>query len=300
MGTNESIDAAKAALLETKITGKEYARRGQPDSGKWGEAFRLLEQAKIKPSEPLFFNGDFSTGDLSQWKDFHDAHLDRVPPGFQVIPMPGGGYMAKCVVTGAADSSQNGDASYLWQGGNYSTPYLSKGSDAWFRFQLLIPNGSDSRYPGNFTHSIISQGWNMFMEWHSAPNAGYSSYVGLWGSDPPVLLFRPIGGVVGMQKGFWIHEKSGGVDKPLQYNHFYDILVRQIFSEDPAVGKVEWYVDGVLQYENQMATLTKRTDGSVPGVSLQVGHYRGPSRTDVETVYVTGTKVGPTRSSVGG
>jgi hypothetical protein len=86
----------------------------------------------------------------------------------------------------------------------------------------------------------------------------------------------------------------------LQYNHWYDILVHEVFSDDPSVGYIEWWVDGVQKYAAHFPTLTRRTDGSVPAVSLQAGFYRGPSRTDVGTIYVDGVRAGTTRSAVGG
>jgi hypothetical protein len=161
--------------------------------------------------------------------------------------------------------------------------------------QVAFPNGTDLRFPGKFTHSVISSGWDMFLEWHSAPGAGYSSYVGVWGSDPPVLMLRPAGGNVSSQTLGWIRDTQ-----PLQFNHWYDIVVHQVFSADPSTGLIEWWVDGRLLYSAHVPTLTRRTDGTTPPVSLQAGLYRGPSRVDTDTIYVDGVRAGPTRASVGG
>jgi hypothetical protein len=73
-----------------------------------------------------------------------------------------------------------------------------------------------------------------------------------------------------------------------------------VFSDDPNVGFIEWWVDGVQKYVAHFPTLTRRTDGSVPSVSFQAGLYRGPSRTDIGTIYIDGVRAGTTRSSVGG
>jgi hypothetical protein len=43
---SDRIDAAKAALLKTTISGVQYAKNGQPSTGNWGKAWALLEQAK--------------------------------------------------------------------------------------------------------------------------------------------------------------------------------------------------------------------------------------------------------------
>jgi hypothetical protein len=249
------------------------------------------------PSGTMLFNGDFNTCNLTQWSDLHDAQLAVNPPGFVVkgSAQSFSGCGSQVNVTNAPDSSSSGDASFLWDGGSYNLPWLSKGADTWFRMQVLFPDGTNATYPGKFVHSVISSGWDTFMEWHSAPNAGYSTTVGVWGSDPPHLMLRPAGGTMPSQTFAWIRDPNN-----LQYNHWYDILVHQVFSDDPNVGYIEWWVDGVQKYAAHFPTLTRRTDGTVPAVSLQAGLYRGPSRTDVGTIYIDGVKAGTTRSAVGG
>jgi hypothetical protein len=244
----------------------------------------------------LLFNGDFNTCNLSQWADLHDAQLAVNPPGFVVGSAPAFGLCgAQVNVSSAADTSTSGDASFLWAGGSYNLPWLGKGADTWFRMQVAFPDGTNASFPGRFVHSVVSSGWDTFMEWHSAPSAGYSTMVGVWGSDPPHLQLRPVGGVMPSQTYAYIRDPNA-----LQYNHWYDILVHQVFSDDPNVGFIEWWVDGVQKYAAHFPTLTRRTDGSVPSVSLQAGLYRGPSRTDIGTIYIDGVRAGTTRSSVGG
>jgi Polysaccharide lyase len=248
------------------------------------------------PTGTVLFNGDFDTCDLAQWSDLHDAQLGINPPGFIVKTAPSFGTCAAQVnVTGAAGSSTSGDASFLWDGGNYNLPWLSKGADTWFRMQVAFPDGTNPAFPGKFVHSVMSSGWDTFLEWHSAPNAGYSTMVGVWGSDPPHLQLRPVGGAASNQTFAYIRDPNN-----LQYNHWYDILVHQVFSDDPNVGYIEWWVDGVQKYAAHFPTLTRRADGSVPAVSLQAGLYRGPSRTDIGTIYIDGVRAGTTRAAVGG
>lgn len=43
----DKLEAAKDALRQTTITGREYARRGEPPTGMWGEAWTLLNEAKV-------------------------------------------------------------------------------------------------------------------------------------------------------------------------------------------------------------------------------------------------------------
>lgn len=49
---SDKISQAWAALEKTTITGKEYVRRGKPDSGYWGTARSLLDEAKKLADTP--------------------------------------------------------------------------------------------------------------------------------------------------------------------------------------------------------------------------------------------------------
>lgn len=54
---SNKITLAWEALMQTTITGKQYANKFQPDTGKWGEAKRLLNEARAladaPPPEPV-------------------------------------------------------------------------------------------------------------------------------------------------------------------------------------------------------------------------------------------------------
>jgi hypothetical protein len=308
----DKLAAAEAALKQTTV-GYVNKRWTVPPAGtNWANGLGAISDARtlLATTVPLYFNGDLQAGDLSQWSDFHDAHLSSIPPGVLVVPRPGGGYMGRVLVPAGSSTSTTGDATFLWEGGDYKAPWLSKGADTWFRQRILFPDGTNASYPGRFTPSQpVSSGWDTVWELHDAPGAGYSTCLMVWGSSPPCLMFRPCGGIVGTQTYQWVHEKVGGdrtaADKPLQWNHWYDVLIHLVLTDDPAVGFAEWWVDDVLQYAAHTPTLTKMSDGSVPGVGLEVGLYRGqgpgaPVRTDVDTVYMSHTKAGPSRASVGG
>jgi hypothetical protein len=257
------------------------------------------------PSTSAFFNGDFNTCDLSQWPDVHDAWLNASSPGFVVGPSPSSnGCAARVNVTNQESSSTSGDGSYLWEGNgtnSYQLPWLQNGSDTWYRMQVLFPDGANPAYPGKFTPSVVSSGWDIVEEWHSASGAGYSTTVGVWGSSPPCLMLRVVGGDASNQAMEWVNQQDGtDLDVPLKYNHWYDILVHSVYGTTAQTGSIEWYVDGVLQYAAHVPTITYLADGSVPGVSHEVGLYRGPSRTDTDTIYIDGVADGPSRTSVGG
>lgn len=315
MTNRELVDSAVAHLKATKVdypTWQRNVQRGAyvPKDGsgtEWGKAFSALALVTDPaPAGTLYFDGGFDRGDLSRWIDFHDANMSRIPPGFRVVPNPNGGYMARCDVLGGASTSVSGDASFLWEGGSYSLPWLSDGAETWFLIRVVFPDDTDPRYPGKFVPSVISSGWDTFMEHHSAGLAGYSTCHMVWGSSPPCLMFRPCGG--GHPDGATflnLHEKvdpsnrATSPDKPLQFNHEYKIVTRMVFSPDPAIGYCEWWVDGVQQWAGHTPTLNHRADGTLPGASLQAGLYRGPSRTDQDTIYLADVKAGSTKAIVG-
>ena len=102
--------------------------------------------------------------------------------------------------------------------------------------QLLLPSGRDPRYPGTFTPNPPPRptGWNMFMEWHIAPNAGpASSFFGLWndGDGTARLVLRLTGADPNQAQRQWIKDPE-----PVKYDHWYHVAIRQKWSPDPAVG----------------------------------------------------------------
>jgi hypothetical protein len=259
----------------------------------------------------LYFNGSFGSCALTAWRDFHDAALGSAPPGFGVErEQADGSCYAKVSVTDGPSTSTSGDISYLWEGNgsnDYSLPWMQSGAEAWFRMRILFPNGRDPAYPGVFHVAPLPRGWDFFEEWHEPVEAGYSTIVGVHGGstgaagrDPNVLTFVPTGGTATNQTFTNLYQRNRTRSRiPLRYNHWYDILVHLVFGSTPQTGLAQWWVDGVLQDSVHVPTITSVADGSTPGVSHQVGLYRGPSETYVDTVYIDAVADGPTRASVG-
>lgn len=262
-----------------------------------------------------YFVGDFDTGDLSQWRDFHDAHLSSSPPGFEVVASPrygSAGYAARVTVLDRSDSSVGGDLSMLWDGdgGNsYGLPYLQNGHTTWFRIQFAIPDGTHRSFPGKLTPSPGS--WAIIYTWHTNPYrvpTAYSSYLGIrWGrnarKEPSALVFRTVGGKGDGTKAL-LYQTDGAPQKPrnripLRYNRWYDALIRITFGPTAGTGSVRWWIDGVEQTPANCPTIAVASDGSTPGVGHEVGFYRGPSQPYADTMYIDGVKAGPTAAAVG-
>jgi Polysaccharide lyase len=323
LSANREVRYGRNATWTSKVLGPgtyscSNAFFGDPLVGlaKICEARPTTLQPLALPPPPLpsslFFNGDFNTGDLSQWNDFHDAHLSRTPPGIQVVSSPSvSGAAAKVNVIQAPDTSQWGDATYLWEGSGsnaYSLPYLQNGRTTWFRFQVAFPDGTNPAFPGKFTPA--SGAISLIEEWHTnpgiVPNA-YSSFIGLDHSGGPggrpSLIFQTRGGA-GEGEMHRYYQTDGAQQtaanrQALKYNHWYDIVTRITFGPTAQTGSIEWYVDGVAQTPANVPTIAVAANGSVPGLGHQIGHYRGPSHPGLDVIYIDGLMVGPTRSSLG-
>jgi hypothetical protein len=248
------------------------------------------ERGQIESDQ--FFRGDFETGDLSQWPELFDAQLGRDPPGVRVVRAPTfhSQYAAKIVTLNSPDSSVSGDGSFVEQSG-YDLPWVKEGS-VWHRFQVLLPSGKARRYPGRFR---INPGWNMFMEWHNPPCSGCSgnypsSYVGV--SRTPHLALRIAGGLAASPTSTLVRDR-----RRLRYDHWYDMLVRFVYSDSSTDGWYEWWVDRKLVASGHTPTLYRLPDGSTRGNRFAVGHYRRTVGYR-DTVYIDGVVVGPDRSSL--
>jgi hypothetical protein len=316
---NVKVSQAGPRARTTRITVPEGAEhkvtiKAQP-SGMVQEAKFEWASLVTPPPSSLYFNGDFETGNLSQFVDFHDAHLTGSPPGVQIhAPGFSSFYCARLNILDRPDSSVYGDLAMLWDGdGNnsYQLPYLQEGQTTWFRLQILFPDGTDPQYPGNVWPAAGSFG--IFYTWHTNPYVvptAYSTYIGLHGGngikgasgDPISILFRPVGGA-GEGTFTYLYHTNGAPQAqenrvPVVWNHWYDIVARITFGKTAVTGSVEWYVDGVAQTGANCPTIAIAGDGSVPGVGHEAGYYRGPTKPGTEVVYIDGMRAGPSRASV--
>jgi hypothetical protein len=277
----------------------------------------------------------------------HDARLTTftdplvgVTKDVTIVSKPSGSkyassnYMARVIANNSLPSnSASGQTVNLWQPGAYGNPWV-RGNTVWCRVILVIPDGNDPRYPGKLTPvpgDGVSSSWHVLTEWHKNDGVGTPGptssklEIGWGGAGGPALMFKPIGGLYGQIRGKYFYETTavqnetngaggttgpvGGSIIPLKFNHEYDLLFKWVLDPDPAVGRVEWYVDGNLRANVKIGTMFQKSDGSVPGLSFQSGLYRnypswGGNTTQTtnanEHVYVVAMLTGSTRASVGG
>jgi hypothetical protein len=238
-------------------------------------------------SSPLIWNGDLSTGDLSQW-----GYVQSCPGGITVGPDPlgGHGYVSEFSVS---DQSVSANCPILGSAGhpnaNLVSPGLfTPGDDAYIGFSTFFP----SDFPTMCTPWVPAC-WMQVMEIYGPP----------WGGSAPVAA-----GVVGNRLVLANHTGTiwtSGQDIT-KGTAWEDIVVHVNFSNDPAVGYIELWNNGVQQtFVNGSTRFYEAT--LAPGVNwdgihankLYVNQYRGPNPAlGTVVLYHKAAKVGTTYGSV--
>jgi hypothetical protein len=289
-----------------------------------------------------YWIGDFSTGNFSQFDIAENTGNTVTDPdvgltaGNVVLAKQVPGYtlssnLCRTLASDGLPTSGGGAASTLWCHNYFTAAWLQNGATTWFRTMFLLPDNTDPNYPG---HWIVRAGdglganWHIMMEWHIddgafAPHGGGTAgstvmEIGLGAYGGPSLLLRPIGGFYQQTIGDYYYETDQvqtinnsatrtpgpvGNVQLLQYNHWYDVLVKMVFSPDPAIGHIDWYVNGHLRFSDFYPTLNSAADGFVPGCGFEGGLYRNTGlepNSPNEFLYQGPMVAGPTRASVGG
>jgi hypothetical protein len=192
--------------------------------------------------------------------------------------------------------------------------YTERGEDAWYHSRIRFPSG---------IYVPRSGSWNMVQEWHESRYGSTatscptypSANVGVQAdpsSDPlhnqgqnPRLVFEFRGGHVnsdgtGIENNFVVPERdASGSVKPLQYDHWYDVVVHYKWEPDTS-GQFEWYVDGVLQYRNlAIATMHVFCDGTSYPDTFGIYNYQRDDGAWPSGVDFRSMAIGPTVASVG-
>jgi hypothetical protein len=288
----------RALLLTVLVLSLTVGASGDIAATSTGTMFSdaAVEQS---PTSPPHFVGDAEGGGVQQWPSLMNANDTRAIR----VPRAEGRYGYRFrVVPGQVDASVDGDMAYLDH--LQDRPWEREGANTWYRFRYAFPSGKNPALPGSFKPSQTSSGWNMVLEWHEPACCPASPYIGVRFSGRGALMLRWVGGPKEASK--WILAYD---DRPLRYDHWYDMLVHVRWSADPNVGFVEWWADGrkVFPPKNGRDAYGKPlpdrfpTLWSVDGVSripwLEWGHYRGKADW-VDTTYGDEFRIGPTRASV--
>jgi Polysaccharide lyase len=177
-----------------------------------------------------------------------------------------------------------------------------EGSETWDTYLLCIPNAFVAS-PGE---------WNWFLQWHNDSGYYRFSVPGGWEEVNVAIGLRHRAGRIDR----WFLRTYGGADTApghgttryemrgpaLSRNRWITFVQHVVWSPDPTVGLVEWWVDGRRVGSRHTPTLYRRQDGSASYVNYQLGYYRfSPPSLGLRdaTVYLKGVRIGPTAGSIG-
>ena len=244
--------------------------------------------------------------------------------------------LTACASSDAAHLCQNSTSSYgqvienrVW--GTYahagwlpgSSTNLSYGNgqseDSWYRFKLYFPSDYQPTPGSQNTVFAFHVDGKTEANASSVGSHAYSTLIGV-ASDPPIgytidsacpgtphfctkagvnprLYLQMAGGVIPAQ--------SGGVSRfnmpsgSLKLDHWYDVVLHVYWSPDPAVGHVQWWLDGAKVLDSYRATEYTRTDGTLSyGSNMGFFNYRYWASW---AAGITGDELvwGPTAASIG-
>jgi hypothetical protein len=224
-----------------------------------------------------------------------DVTLATMPPGVTTC--------MEILADGSDSTSNTGDGTYLLNVGGSPEAWITEGAETWESFYMAVPDGTNPAFPGTWKHSVISSGWNAFYEYHEPGIAPRSTILGAWGSDPPVWQLAVAGGSTSSPTDVWVRGPQ------IVHNKWLRFLFHWRWSRQNA-GYCEAWIDGVpwvtRTSQNVVASWggpavadnypnAWNVNGATRGGYFEIGHYRGPSRTDVEKTYLAKIRVASTR-----
>jgi Polysaccharide lyase len=246
--------------------------------------------AVSRPAVPsLVWNGDLSTGTMSQYGYVQQCSGSGPPKGVTVVTSPvhpGYAYSSKFTVSDqsvAANCPRLGSAGH--PNANLQSPGLfAPGDNEYIGFSTYFP----SSFPNNVCTPWVPLCWMQIMEIYGQP----------YGGIPPVAMYV-IGNKLTLgDTGRPIWKSPRNIVK----NTWEDVVLHVNFSTNPSVGYVELWLDGVQQTFTTGRTryyqATLRSEVNWNGVDanrLYLDEYRGarPAMGTV-TLYHSAAKVAAT------
>jgi hypothetical protein len=169
-----------------------------------------------------------------------------------------------------------------------TTTAVGKPEETWYRYKVRFPVGYKPT-PGtqNVTWELhVDRGTNV-----DANGTDGSTMISIAaGGDPSVLCpGTPHFCTTPGTNPHMMLQVAGGLDTnplygspgqinrftdpdPLLLGHWYDVVLHFVFSPDPSVGYVQWWVDGVKQVDIHVSTQYQRRNGTL-GYGEDIGLY---------------------------
>lgn len=220
--------------------------------------------ARVANASLTLFDGDYSTGDFSQWwvqcKGYNDAG-SNFPGSYSasIVDDPTYGRAARFEVrTGDVPPFGGGERAEV-SGGDSTGG--AEGQDRWYRFATKF----DETFPGNHA----SLGWGLTNQWHGDTIRGTP----------------PLNWSVSEQNGQWTlladrqSRPDGYLGKvvlfstPLNPGSWHDVQMHVLWSTSDSVGLVELWHNGVRQTFTD-GSQTYRVRTLVPGTAAPSAYYK--------------------------
>jgi hypothetical protein len=235
----------------------------------------------IRPVVPVTSRLDYQTSNFAQWTEqqLHRSEQEAIvtSPARRGYP-----HTARFTVApGDQTSGQSGLERAEVAASLAQTGDPGEGKDQWFAWSSFFPTG---------THVDTPSGWLVFTQWHQSGNTGVPNV------SFELTRSNPIGVVLSARgQGFrggqptWAGEWNLGA---IHTNAWVDFVVYIKWSTNPKVGHITVQING-----RQVANTAAATLYSGMSAYMKQGIYRASSA-QTQTIYHTGTRIGPTEDSV--
>ncbi|HLG90678.1 MAG TPA: heparin lyase I family protein, partial [Candidatus Saccharimonadales bacterium] len=244
------------------------------------------------PPTGAYFYDDFSNG-LTKWS------TEGTSSSFAIVDDGSGGKALTLTVTPTSsgpNASSELAAVYLGAQSAHSG-YQTTNEETWYRTGVRFPSGSYIPTTGE---------WNWLVEWHTDNK---TQVAGGNSTGMSVLTDYPVTTSPGQNPRLRLRNTSGSPSNPtynyftlpsnsLLYSHWYDSVYHIIWSTNPNIGLIEWWLDGQQIASYRGATLYTNSDGTLSYNNFGLYNYRLHATWN-STVQFRKVIIGPSAASIG-
>jgi hypothetical protein len=234
------------------------------------------------PPGTILFRGDYDAGNFSQWEGHQWSRnndqgytcADVGDSSANIVSSPVQGHFAAkySVYTSSCTSTAQRSEVYapVASTGGYG------GQDWYYGWWTMFPAAGNEL---GFWPTYAD--WNTFTDWHNPGSCDSNVGLGIDNtSGTPQMFFEDLSFAAG--SCHTVTSWQPKVEWPLQYDHWYDIVLHVKWSTDPSVGYTELWVDGQQKLPlTQGQTMADVADASV---YWKQGFYRS-AFSGLNTVY---------------
>ena len=226
----------------------------------------------VRPRGDLVFNGDFETGDLTQWDEDRTQSVGSDRLRVVTDPVRQGRYALRVEVREGDDPIGSGNPRAELLRKSQRDP---EGSVRYYAWSTLV----SSEYP-------VEESWQVFLQFKQEASGSPPVQFGAGGGD---IGFSVDGGEV------------EGWHGPLVTDRWYDFVLGAKWSPDPSVGWLELWVNGrLVAPRRNFPTMYRDDEGRTLPNYVKLGYYRSEDIERPGVIYHDAFRVGRTRESVAG